>query len=178
MKVLFDTNVIIDILKHDNDHFLDSLAAYDLCTFKRWDICIAATQVPDLEYLFLARNITGRDTISQYMHHILECFDIVDVAKCDCVLALADQMENTPESEPITAEAKERIRKSTASTLDLEDGIILHAAKRHSVDSILSWDQQFALVANARKENIPVISPAAFVSTYKPANITYQEIDF
>jgi len=98
MKVLFDTNVIIDILKHDNDHFLDSLAAYDLCTFKRWDICIAATQVPDLEYLFLARNITGRDTISQYMHHILECFDIVDVAKCDCVLALADQMENTPEN--------------------------------------------------------------------------------
>lgn len=145
VKVLFDTNVILDIWKKD-DFFLNSFAAYDVCMLRRWDTCIAATCVPDLEYLLVARGILSRRQVREAMSNLFEMFDVVDVSKCDCLLAHASDMP------------------------DLEDGIIAFAAQRNKVDAIVTRNER-----DYELSPVPALTPKGFVRAYKPAGVDYAE---
>ena len=58
MNVLFDTNVIVDILQN-NEFCLHSYAAYDVCLIRGYRPCLAVSAMPDLEYLLHARKIAS-----------------------------------------------------------------------------------------------------------------------
>lgn len=145
VKVLFDTNVILDIWKKD-DFFLNSFAAYDVCLLRRWTTCIAATSVPDLEYLLAARGILPRDQVRSTMGKLLELFEVTDVAECDCRLAQASEMP------------------------DMEDGIIAFSAMRNKVDTIVTRNKR-----DYELSPVPALTPQEFVAAYKPASIEYDE---
>lgn len=148
MKVLFDTNVIIDIWKKD-DFFFNSFASYDICTLRQWETCIAATSIPDLEYLLVARGVLSHHEVRAAMGNLLEMFDVVDVSKCDCVLAHESDMP------------------------DMEDAIIAFSAMRNKVDTIVTRNER-----DYELSPIPALTPQEFVSAYKPANINYAEEPF
>lgn len=145
MKVLFDTNVILDIWKKD-DFFFDSFASYDICMLRKWETYITASSIPDLEYLLVARGVLSRSEVRAVMGNLLEMFEIADVSKCDCVLAYESDMP------------------------DLEDGIIAFAAMRNKIDVIMTRNER-----DYKLSPIPAITPQEFASAYKPANVDYAE---
>lgn len=145
MKVLFDTNVILDIWKKD-DFFLSSFAAYDVCMLRRWDACVSVTSIPDLEYLLVARGVLSRGQVHAAMENLFAMFDVVDANSCDCLLA------------------------HTSGMPDLEDGIIAYAADRNGIDTIVTRNKR-----NFELSPVPALTPEEFVSAYAPANINYAE---
>ena len=144
MKVLFDTNVIIDIWKRDETFFLDSFASYDVCQLRGWESCIAVTAVSDIEYLLTARNILPKAKVANAMDALLEMFSVVDAQECDCLLAKQSDLP------------------------DFEDALIAFSAKRNGVDAIVTRNTK-----DFEKSPVPALTPASFVATYKPANVSY-----
>ena len=149
MKVLFDTNVIIDIWKKDPDFFLDSYAAYDICLLRGWEPYVAVTAVPDIEYLLMARGILPKRKAAEAMDALFKMFSIADAQECDCVLA---QQSNLP---------------------DLEDGIIAYSALRNGMDTIVTRNMKDFV-----KSPVAALTPTDFVATYKPANVNYDRADW
>ena len=144
MKVLFDTNIIIDILKKDPCFFLDSFASYDVCVLRGWEPFIAVTAVPDIEYLLTARKILPKSQVAQAMDSLLEMFSVADAQECDCILARQSEMP------------------------DLEDGILAYSAHRNGVDTIVTRNSKDFV-----KSPAPALTPADFVAAYKPSDINY-----
>ena len=144
MKVLFDTNVIIDIWKKDADFFQDSFASYDVCVLRGWEPYIAVTAVPDIEYLLAARGVLPKDQVSQALDALFEMFSVADAQECDCMLARASDLP------------------------DLEDGIIAYAAQRNGMDTIVTRN-----IKDFVKSPVPALTPTDFVAAYKPANVAY-----
>jgi predicted nucleic acid-binding protein len=148
MKVLFDTNIIIDIWKQDQEFFRDSFAAYDVCMLRKWETCITVTAVPDIEYLLHVRGILSKEQVTQAMDNLFSMFDIIDAQQCDCMIAKKSDMP------------------------DLEDGIIAFSAYRNRIDTIVTRN-----VKDFKTSPIPAITPAQFVATYKPNNIDYDFVE-
>ena len=147
MNVLFDTNVIVDILQN-NEFCLHSYAAYDVCLIRSYRPCLAVSAMPDLEYLLHARKIASGAQVKRYLGTILELFNVMDMAECDCVLA------------------------HESSLPDFEDAMIAFAAKRTGMDCIITRDER-----GFKNGPVPYMTPEAFVETYKPDDINYSEID-
>ena len=145
--MLFDTNVIVDILQN-NEFCLYSYAAYDVCLTRGYRPCLAVSTLPDLEYLLHARRIASGDEAKQHLGTILELFSIMDMAECDCILA------------------------HESSLPDFEDALIAFAAHRTGMDCIITRDKRG--FANGP---VPSMTPEAFVETYKPADVEYSGIN-
>ncbi|MDO4183248.1 MAG: PIN domain-containing protein [Coriobacteriia bacterium] len=148
MKVLFDTNVVIDIWKKDPHYFKDSFAAYDICMLRKWETCLSVTSIPDIEYLFAARGLMSEAAAHAAIGNVLQMFSVIDAAECDCVLA-----------------------HDSRALDDMEDGIIAYAALRNKVDAIVTRDKGFA------HSPVPALTPAQFVKSYCPANVNYSEVE-
>ena len=144
MKVLFDTNVIIDIWKKDPEFFLDSFVSYDVCVLRGWDPYIAVTAVPDIECLLAALGILSKAKVAQAMEALLEMFSVADAQECDCVLARQSDLP------------------------DLEDGIIAYSAQRNGMDVIVTRN-----VRDFVKSPVAAMTPSDFVAAYKPADVEY-----
>ena len=149
MKVLFDTNVIIDIWKKDEKFFLDSFASYDVCVLRNWEPYIAVTAVPDIEYLLLARGILSKAKVAQAMDALFEMFSVADAQECDCLIA------------------------HQVGFPDLEDGIIACSADRNNMDVIVTRNAK-----DFKKSGVPALTPKDFVSAYKPDGVTYEITNF
>lgn len=148
MKVLFDTNVIIDIWKQDDRFFPNSFAAYDVCMLRKWETFIAVTAVPDIEYLLHARGILSTKQVAQAMDNLFSMFGVIDAQECDCLLAKDSNMP------------------------DLEDGIIAYSAYRNRIDTIVTRNcKDFATSL------VPALTPAQFVEAYKPTDVEYDFTD-
>lgn len=147
MNVLFDTNVIVDIFQ-GNEFALHSYAAYDVCVLRGYRPCLSATSLPDLAYLFHARDIATKAQARRLMGDVLRLFRIMDAAECDCVVAYESTMP------------------------DYEDALIAHAAQRTGMDVIITRDER-----HFNKSPVPCMTPTAFVHTFKPKDISYTEID-
>ncbi len=148
MKVLFDTNIIIDIWKQDPQFFRDSFAAYDVCMLRKWETYLAVTAVPDIEYLLQARGILSKKQVAQAMDNLFSMFGIIDAQQCDCLLAKESDMP------------------------DLEDGIIAFSAYRNRMDAIVTRN-----IKDFKTSPIPALTPAQFVSAYKPEDVDYDFVE-
>ena len=153
MKVLFDTNIIIDIWQQDPRFFLQSFAAYDVCMLRAWEACIAVTSVPDIEYLLVARRVLPKREIAAAMEKLLSLFTVIDAQQCDCICAHQSVAQG--------------------AMPDLEDGIIAYSAQRNGVDALVTRNTR-----DFKQAPVPALEPEEFVRLYKPAGAEYSLEEF
>ncbi len=133
MKLLIDTNVVVDILLKQEPFFQSSYRMMKYAIQKEIPCILSATAVTDVYYL-LRRGLPDKTAARTFLHHLLQLVDVVDV--------LAQDIHSAIEFE-IT---------------DFEDAVIAAVAARNKADYIITRnDRDFAL------STVPAIAPAAFL---------------
>lgn len=144
MKVLMDTNVVLDVWGKTED-FEQSFIALDIALLNEFDVCIAASMAPSIVYLLSARKLASRKEALAAFGTIMEFADIIDVRQDDCRRAY--------DSEP----------------RDFEDELIAQAAKRNEVDLIVTRNKR-----DFAGGPVPALTPREFVSLFKPEGYEYE----
>lgn len=80
MKILIDTNVIIDVLINRESFADDSSAVLKLCESNSFQGFITATTVTDIYYI-LNKNITDKSTLYNALEKLLSIIEVCDVTK-------------------------------------------------------------------------------------------------
>lgn len=111
MRVLLDTNVLLDAIEVRKEFFDDSSMVVLLAT--EYDGFIAASNVTDIYYIEHKRNHSKEKTKS-IMDKLFKIFDILDTTAEDCRNALRSDIP------------------------DYEDAILVESAKRNDIDCIVT----------------------------------------
>ncbi|MDO5523241.1 MAG: PIN domain-containing protein [Bacteroidia bacterium] len=115
-KVLFDTNIILDIALKRKSFFDSASQLFSLIDQKIIEGCITASTVTDIYYI--SKKEKGHNSALQFIAHLIEIVDVIDVDK-------------------------EIIIKSLASRLDdFEDAIQTTAAELNGVESIITRNKK------------------------------------
>ena len=96
MKVLIDTNVIIDVLMKREPHALHSAPFLKLCGAKVTG-CLAASQTTDIFYL-LVRMGTDEQTAKTVIKKLTDNIKVLDVIAADVQNGLASEMTDYEEA--------------------------------------------------------------------------------
>lgn len=144
MKILIDTNVVLDVWGRTED-FEHSFAALDIALLNEFELCIAASMAPSIVYLLSARKLASRKEALDAFAAVMELTEVIDVCEADC--------RNAYKSE----------------SRDFEDALIAHAAYRHDVDLIVTRNKR-----NFAHSPVPASTPREFVSTFKPTGYEYE----
>jgi predicted nucleic acid-binding protein len=116
MKVLIDTNVILDVLMKREPHFEYSAELLRLCGVKITGF-ITAGQTTDVFYL-LRREGKDAATAKIILRKLTDNIRVIDVTAADVKNALADGMS------------------------DYEDALLAHRAKRQKADYIITRNEK------------------------------------
>lgn len=137
MKVLLDTNVILDVLQKRDPWFEDGKAIFLAIAAKQADGFITAKEAADIHF-FARRQFKGEENTDKkarkILSDLLSLFEIVDTLGEDCLNAFG--IENN----------------------DYEDAIMIASAQRANIDLIVTRN-----TAHFAPSSIPVYSPADFV---------------
>ncbi|MDR2183921.1 MAG: PIN domain-containing protein [Clostridiales bacterium] len=112
MKVLIDTNVILDVLLARQPHFEFSLKCAKICG-EQIIGCLTATQTKDIFYI-LEKNKTPVEKAKHMIKELSEEFVVLDVLAVDVQSALISDIS------------------------DYEDALIAHCAARSGMDYIIT----------------------------------------
>jgi len=143
MKVLLDTNVIVDILGKTED-VLYSYAAVDTTLLREFEPCICAGSLTDIVYLLSARKYRDSAHARAAVEELFDMFEVLDTTSADCRAAHQSGMQ------------------------DFEDAVIAHTAQRCGVDIIVTRDRR-----GFTESPVPALSPQEFLDAYKPVTVTY-----
>lgn len=116
MKVLFDTNVWLDIILGREGFVEVSLTALYDCIDEGDDLCVVATSLKDV--FFLVEGLKGADTAYEAVERMMQLARLVAVDDAVCQRAL-------PLERP-----------------DFEDGIIAAAAEVEQIECIVTRDEK------------------------------------
>ena len=134
MKVLFDTNIVVDVLQRREPWFQDGAALFRKIACRQLTGCLTAKQLTDLHY-FSRKQLRGEDFVDakarQIIGRLLALFDLVDVLGVDCQNALG--IENG----------------------DYEDAVFIACARRAGVDGIVTRNPD-----HFQKCDVTVFSPS------------------
>ena len=121
MKVLIDTNVIIDYLA-DRGEFADNAERiFDLCEQNQLTGVITASSITDIHYIM--RKFVGREKATENLKLLFTVFEIIDVGKTDLLRAME------------------------SAVTDFEDALVAVCAKRAKAECIVT--RNIAHFANA-----------------------------
>ena len=138
MRVLLDTNVIVDVLQRREPWFADGQKIFYAAADGRIAACITAKEAADI-YYFTRRQFAGQDHVDvkarQIMIKLYALFELIDTLAADCQNALAN--ENG----------------------DYEDAIMIETAVRAQVDAIITRNP-----AHFKHSPVSVYSPKEFVN--------------
>lgn len=148
MKVLFDTCVVLDILARGS-YFKDSLISYDVALLRKMDVCLAITSTSDIAYLLHSRNVARGVDAELLLALLFEQFDVIDAIARDGIAAVKSDMS------------------------DYEDALIAQIAARNGVEVIVTRNKK-----DFAASPVPAMTPVEFVELYKPASVSYDELDF
>lgn len=148
MKVLFDTNVIVDIWGATSNFELP-FEAFDIAVFLDCETCICAAQVPQISYVLPARKLIQKGDVARYLKSVFDQLDVVDTNDVDCRQALAHYSG------------------------DYEDDLIQWCAWRHNVNFIVTSN-----IDDFKTSPVPALTPAEFVRLYKPTCLNYEMAEF
>ena len=81
MKILIDTNVILDVLYDREGFFDDSSAVWDICQTGKADGYISALSIPNIVYIM--RKELDPQRIQQLVEQITMIFKVVDLSESD-----------------------------------------------------------------------------------------------
>jgi predicted nucleic acid-binding protein len=113
MKLLIDTNVILDALMDRKPRVRDAEAILLACTEEKAKGCITASTFTDIYYM-LRRHLRDREQTKQALLKLLSVVDVLDVSGVDCEKAFDLPMA------------------------DYEDALLAYCAKRHRMDRIVT----------------------------------------
>ncbi len=85
MRVLVDTNVILDVLCDRKDFVADSLRVFQCCEAGRLDGYISALSIPNIVYIM--RRELERDRIREVLRTLTAIFSIVELREGDLLKA-------------------------------------------------------------------------------------------
>jgi predicted nucleic acid-binding protein len=92
MRILFDTNVILDALLTRAPHRLPAVALMDIVARKELDALLSATSITTIYYL--AEKAVGASTARQRVSDLLSIFDIAPVTARVLTDALAQRFKD------------------------------------------------------------------------------------
>ena len=86
MKVLVDTNIILDVLCNRKDFIEDSLQVFRCCEVGRLTGYISALSVPNI--LYIMRKELDESKIKEIIHTLTSIFSVVELRESDLLNAL------------------------------------------------------------------------------------------
>lgn len=81
MRILVDTNIILDVLCKRNDFVETSSKIWKLCETEQIDGCISAVSIPNIVYI-LRKELTPEKTC-QIIHQIMMIFEVIELKASD-----------------------------------------------------------------------------------------------
>ena len=137
MKILLDTNVVLDVLQKRSPWFEAGKEIFLAVAAKQIDGFVTAKEVADIHF-FSRKQFKGEDNIDSKVRKIisgiLALFGIIDTLGEDCQNALG--IENN----------------------DYEDAIMMTGAKRAGIDYIITRNAD-----HFKQSPVPVCTPADFL---------------
>ncbi|MBR6755767.1 MAG: PIN domain-containing protein [Peptococcaceae bacterium] len=85
MKVLIDTNVILDVLCNRKDFVDDSLKVFKYCEANQITGCISALSIPNIVYIM--RKELDNERIKEILITLTSLFTVVDLRESDLIKA-------------------------------------------------------------------------------------------
>lgn len=119
MKVLIDTNVILDVLYKREDFYEDSLKIWKLCETKQIEGYISALSIPNIVYI-LRRELDAIKTL-EVIKNLSLVFSIYDL-KSDIIMQAAELKINDYE-DAIQAITAQKIKANFIITRNIKDYI-------------------------------------------------------
>lgn len=116
MKVLLDTNVIVDILSK-RDGYEDSLQILRCCEIKKLDGCVSTTTVTDIMYIL--RKHLPREELREAVQTLLTVIGVSGVQKADITHAFSSGMKDFEDA--VQAACAKRIKAEYIVTRNLRD---------------------------------------------------------
>ena len=136
MRVLLDTNVIVDVLQRREPWFSDGQKIFYAAANRQITGCITAKEATDI-YFFSRKQFAGQENVDakarQVMMKLYELFELIDTLGEDCHRAVI--IENG----------------------DYEGAMMIAGAGRSGVDCIVTRNKE-----HFRLSPVPVYSPAEF----------------
>ena len=137
MRVLLDTNVIVDVLQRREPWFDDGRKIFYAIANKQITGCITAKEAVDIHF-FSRKQFTGQENVDlkarQVMTKLYALFELIDTLGIDCQNAIA--IENN----------------------DYEDAIMIESAVRSGLDCIVTRNPE-----HFKPSPLPVYLPSEFV---------------
>ena len=137
MKVLLDTNVILDVLQKRDPWFEDAKKIFLAIAEKHIVGCVTAKEVADIHF-FSRKQFSGEENTDEkarkIISGILALFETIDTMGLDCQDALGIQNN------------------------DYEDAVMIAGARRAGVDWIITRDTE-----HFNTSPVPVCTPSEFV---------------
>jgi predicted nucleic acid-binding protein len=85
MKILIDTNVILDVLCNRDGFVEDALKVFKYCEAKQIDGCISALSIPNIVYIM--RKELDNERIKEILTTLTSIFTVVDLRESDLIKA-------------------------------------------------------------------------------------------
>jgi predicted nucleic acid-binding protein len=136
MKVLVDTNIIIDILERREPFFQDSYNLIQLAVQGKLEAFMSAGSVTDVYYI-INRNLHDAGKAKEKIIGLTTLVDLCDTLAGDINAAL------------------------TLNVADFEDAVIAAIAKREKADYIVTRNEE-----DFKDSPVPAISPAFFLQQF------------
>ena len=117
MKILIDTNVLLDVLCNRADFVQDALKIFKLCEVNRIKGCVSVLSVPNIVYIM--RKELDHDRIKEIIKTITSIFAVASLRESDLLNAA-----NAPFSDyedALQAVCAERIRADYIVTRNVKD---------------------------------------------------------
>jgi len=141
MKVLLDTNVLLDAIVNREPFYLDAQNVINLILDNKLEGFITANSTTDIYYI--AKKYLNQNDLRNIMCSLFAIFSIVDVLGTDCQKALDFPLD------------------------DYEDALLVVCSDKTAIDYIITRDKEFLQKA---KPSMPVISPADFLQINHETN--------
>ena len=134
MKVLIDTNVVLDAIANREPFSLNAQNIIKLILDNKVERFITANSITDIYYI--AKKHLSKDELRNVMRSLFTIFTIIDVLGADCRKALDIPLD------------------------DYEDALLVVCGSKEMIDHIITRDEEFLHKAIS---SAPVISPFEFL---------------
>lgn len=130
MKILIDTNVLLDAIANREPFYQDAQSIINLMLDNKVEGFITANSITDIYYI--AKKHMNYDNLRNTMRSLFTVFSIIDVLGDDCKTALDFPLK------------------------DYEDALLIVCGSKVSIDHIITRDKEFVQEAGS---SVSVITP-------------------
>ena len=145
MRVLLDTNIIVDVLQQREPWRQDGEIIFIAAAMNQITACVTAKQIADIHYMtkkafkgqahvdYLAKQVIGK---------LMTFMELEDTSAADCQTAMG------------------------INNNDFEDAMLMACAARETMDYIVTRN-----IAHFKSSSVPVVTPADFVKILNQSDI-------